>query len=176
MHTSKKPSAMPIVQPHQNKFRVLLLIAQLMVQKLFLGAHFKIHFGWLSSLDVSIRTLLSFPLPSMSCSVTSVASSCGGTSTRLSLKIFSYSFSHIEYYHFEMHTSKKPSVMPIVQPHQNKFRVFLLIAHNWWSKNYFWVRISKYPSARLLKLLNFWPNCSAHHPFYVCATSTLWRP
>ena len=40
----KKPSAMPIVQPHQNKFRVFLLIAQLMVRKLFLGAHFKMPF------------------------------------------------------------------------------------------------------------------------------------
>ena len=55
MHTSKKPSAMPIVQPHQNKFRVFLLIAQLMVRKLFLGAHFKMPFCWLSSLDVSIH-------------------------------------------------------------------------------------------------------------------------
>ena len=51
----KKPSAMPIVQPHQNKFRVFLLIAQLMVRKLFLGAHFKMPFCWLSSLDVSIH-------------------------------------------------------------------------------------------------------------------------
>ena len=41
--------------------RVFFLIAQLVVQKLFLGAHFKIPFCWLSSLDVSIRTLLSFP-------------------------------------------------------------------------------------------------------------------
>ena len=40
----KKPSAMPIVQPHQNKFRVFLLIAQLMVRKLFLGAHLKMPF------------------------------------------------------------------------------------------------------------------------------------
>ena len=32
---------MPIVQPHQIKFRVFLLIAQQMVQKLFIGAHFK---------------------------------------------------------------------------------------------------------------------------------------
>ena len=40
----KKPSAMPIVQPHQIKFRVFLLIAQLMVRKLFLGAHFKMPF------------------------------------------------------------------------------------------------------------------------------------
>ena len=42
MRTSKKPSAMPIVQPHQKNFRVFHLIAQLMVRKLFLGAHFKI--------------------------------------------------------------------------------------------------------------------------------------
>ena len=41
MRTSKKPSAMPIVQPHQKTFRVFFLIAQLMVQKLFIGAHFK---------------------------------------------------------------------------------------------------------------------------------------
>ena len=47
--------SMPIVQPHENKFRVFLLIAQLMVRKLFLGAHFKMPFCWLSSLDVSIH-------------------------------------------------------------------------------------------------------------------------
>ena len=40
----KKRSAMPIVQPHQIKFRVFLLNAQLMVRKLFLGAHLKMPF------------------------------------------------------------------------------------------------------------------------------------
>ena len=99
---------MPIVQPHQNKFRVFLLIAQLMVQKLFLGAHFKITFCWLSlcfqhieyyqiwdaplkitschalsNLDVSISIRpqnYSFPFFT-GASVTTVASSSGGTST-----------------------------------------------------------------------------------------------
>ena len=66
---------------------------------------------------------------SMGCSVVNVASSSRGTSTTLkSLKLFSYIFPHIEWHDFEMCTSKKPSVMPIVQPHQIKFRVFLLIA------------------------------------------------
>ena len=39
---------MPIVQPHQNKFRDFLLIAELIVQKLCLGAYFKITVCWLS--------------------------------------------------------------------------------------------------------------------------------
>ena len=69
-------------------------------------------------------------------------------------KVFLLQFSSHRIVSFWDAHLKKPA-MPIVQPHQNKFRVFLLIAHNWWSKNYFWVRISKYPFARLLKLWNF---------------------
>ena len=57
----KKPSAMPNVQPHQKNVRVFHLIAQLMVKRLFLGAHFKMPFCWLSNLDVSIGTVLSLP-------------------------------------------------------------------------------------------------------------------
>ena len=92
-----------------------------MVRKLFLGAHFKMPFYCCPSLDVSIREspILSFPFFTGFSSFS--ASSSGGTSTRLSLEFFCYSFSHIEQYYFEMHTSKKPSAMPIVQPHQNKF-------------------------------------------------------
>ena len=48
-------------KPHQKTFRVFHLIAQLMVKRLFLGAHFKMPFCWLSNLDVSIRTVLSLP-------------------------------------------------------------------------------------------------------------------
>ena len=123
MHTSKNPSAMPIVQPHQNKFRVFLLIAQLMVQKFFLNAHFKIIFCWLSSLVVSIRVLvLCF----------SFLTGFSGfiiwrhTSIRLSFKVFLLQFSSHRIVSFWDAHFKKTFCHANCAAPPEKFRVFCL--------------------------------------------------
>ena len=129
MHTSK-PSAMPIMQPHQNKFRVFLLIAQLMVRKLFLGAHFKIHFCWLSSLDFSIRES---PYLASDSSLGSVAFSgliIWRNIHMTKFKVFLLQFSSHRIVSFWLRCTLQKNLLPcqLCSPHQNKFRVFLLIA------------------------------------------------